>query len=535
MNLSHRLRRALRLRRIPVTFQPCTGLAARVSPWRPLPGGRRGMPPRHLAWAASLACASGAFAAEPAKESPGASPVHLETAGPFNSKLRLEIANRLRGEFVNWFGDPIVQGDHLDKNSDYNFIANKFQLGLRFTSEPLEAFAQFQDTVISGLPENGVGVGSVYYLNTPHSTQNSAFLRQGWAKFKHGGYFLSGGRQLYSDAAQGVAKHKNLKWIQDYRWAQRLIGPFEYTHTGRSFDGGSLGYVSDDFEVSGFAYLPTYGGFEIDGMHEISQITVAGATANLRDSGLFGNTLGRLSYYYYSDDRGLTATDNRPEPERLRTKAQSIEVHTIAASAAHVMPIGPGLADGMFYAFGQFGDWQNLNHSAWAYGVEAGYQLPEIWGSPWLRAGINSASGDARPTDKQHDTFFQLLPTAWLYAQFPFYNMMNNQDVFVQALLKPHPMVNLRLDFHWLAVNESKDLVYSGAGATSDKVFGYAGAPTGGFNDLAYLTHVMVSFKPTEYLNFNAFYGHAFGQDIINAQYSGKQGDYAFLEANLSF
>ena len=268
---------------------------------------------------------------------------------------------------------------------------------------------------------------------------------------------------------------------------------------------------------------------------EISQVTVAGATANLRDSGRFGNTLARLSYYYYSDDRGLVATDNRPEPERKQSKAQSIEIHTVGASAAHVLAIGPGLADGMFYGFGQFGNWQNQDHGAWAYGVELGYQLPDVWASPWLRTGINSGSGDANANDRNHDTFFQLLPTAWLYAQFPFYNMMNNQDVFVQALLKPHPMVNVRFDFHWLSVNQSRDLVYAGSGATSDKVFGYAGTPTGGFDDLAYLTHVMVNVKPTEYLSFNVFYGHAFGQDIINAQYTGKQGNYAFVEANLSF
>ncbi len=535
MKLSHRLRRALRLRRIPGPSNPCPGLAARVSPWRALPGGGRGTPPRHLAWAASLACASGAFAAEPVKESPGASSVRLETAGPFNSKLRLEVYDRVRGEMTDWFGDPVAQGKVVPKESSYAFMANKFQLGLRFSSEPVEAFVQFQDTVLAGLPDNGVGLGAVYYANTHHTTANGATLRQGWAKLKMNDFFLSGGRQLYSDAAQGAARNKTLKWIQDYRWAQRLIGPWDYTHTGRSFDGGSLGYISDDFEVSGFAFLPTAGGFDIDGMSEISQITVAGATANLRDSGLFGNTLGRLSYYYYSDDRNLVAADNRPEAVRTSTKAEPIEVHTLALSAAHTLPLGPGVVDGMFYGFGQVGDWQGLNHGAWAYGVELGYQLPEVWGSPWLRAGINSGSGDNNPGDGDHGTFFQMLPTVFLYAQFPFYNMMNNQDVFLQALLKPHPMVNLRMDFHWLKLNESRDLLYAGSGATNDTFFGYAGTPTGGFDELAYLAHLSVNLKPTDYLSFNVHYAHAFGQEVIAAQYSDRQGDYAFVEACLSF
>lgn len=475
---------------------------------------------------------SPAFAKE---ENKGGEPWKLETTGPADSKLRLELNERIRGEFVDWFGEPIVKGKVVAKESNYNFVGNKFQLGVRFTHRVLEAFAQFQDTLITALPANGVGVGSVYYANTPHTTQNSAFLRQGWAKLKMDGFYLTGGRQLYSDAAQGIARHKNLKWIQDYRWAQRLIGPFEYTHTGRSFDGGTLGYLSDNFEVAGFAFLPTFGGFEIDGMHTITDINVAGVTLNLRDSETVGNTLGRLFWTYYSDDRDLVVVDNRPEAERKNTKGQPIQIHTVGGSAAHVLPLGPGLVDGMFYGYGQFGDWQDLEQSAWAYGVEVGYQLPDLWASPWLRAGINSGSGDPNPKDKVHETFFQLLPTAWLYAQFPFYNMMNNQDVFFQAILKPHSMVNVRLDFHWLSVNENQDLLYSGAGATSNKVFGYAGTPTGGFDDLAYLTHMMVSIKPAEQLTFNLFYGHAFGQEIINAQFTGKQGNYGFVEAIVSF
>jgi hypothetical protein len=95
-----------------------------------------------------------------------------------------------------------------------------------------------------------------------------------------------------------------------------------------------------------------------------------------------------------------------------------------------------------------------------------------------MRAGINSGSGDPDPNDRDHETFFQMLPTVWLYAQFPFYNMMNNQDVFVQWLLTPHPKVNVRLDFH---------------------------------------------------------YAHTFGQDIINAQFDGKQGNYGYVEAIVSF
>jgi len=476
-----------------------------------------------------------AVAAEAPAGGKPSEPWKAETELGEGVKLRAELNERIRGEFVDWFGDPIIKGKVVNKESDYNFVGNKFQFGARVKGEPFEAFAQFQNSTIAALPENGVGLAAAYYANTPRTTQNAAFLRQGWLKLKHDGFYVGGGRQLYSDAAQGPAKHKNLKWIQDYRLAQRLIGPFDYTHTGRSFDGGAVGYSSDDVEIQGFGFMPTFGGFEIDGMNTITAVNVAGATVNLRDSERFKNTIGQLSYYYYSDDRGLVATDNRPEAARIATKGRSIEMNTLGASAAHVLPIGPGQADGMAYSYGQFGNWQGLNHGAWAYGAELGYQLPEVWGSPWMRAGINSASGDANPNDRDHQTFFQMLPTSWLYAQFPFYNMMNNQDVFLQAIVKPDPMVNIRLDFHWLSVNQSRDLVYNGAGATSNKYFGFNGAPTGGFDNLAYLTHIMVNLKPMDHLAFNLLYGHAFGQDIMGVNYTGKQGDYGFIETIVSF
>lgn len=489
--------------------------------------GRRGL----LLW---LACSAAMAAGNPA-DSNLPEPWRAEAEPLEGTKLRLEMNERLRGEFVDWFGDPILKGVVTPKESQYNFVGNKLQLGLRVKNAWLESFAQFQNSTIAGLPSNGVGIGAAYYANTPATTQNAAFLRQGWLKVKYDRFYVGGGRQLYLDAAQGPARNGNLKWIQDTRLAQRLIGPIEYTHTGRSFDGGSLGYLSDDMEISGFAFKPTFGGLEINGMNTISAINVAGATLNLRDAERFKNTIGQLSYYYYGDDRNLVATDNRPEPARIATKGKPIEIHTLGATAAHVIPIGDGQADGTLYSYGQFGEWQGLNHGAWAFGAEAGYQWSEVWSRPWLRTGINSASGDVNPNDRDHQTFFQMLPTAWLYAQFPFYNMMNNQDVFLQAIFKPHPMVMVRADFHWLSVNQSQDLVYNGAGATSNTFFGYNGAPTGGFDNLAYLTHVMVNVKPLEHLAFNIFYGHAFGQDIINTQFTATPGNYGFIEAIVSF
>src|SRR5207245_11417100 len=114
------------------------------------------------------------------------------------------------------------------------------------------------------------------------------------------------------------------------------------------------------------------------------------------------------------------------------------------------------------YGYGRFGTCHSLNEGAGASAVEPGYRLTDVAAKPWLRVGINSASGDTNPNDGTHGTFFQMLPTAQLYANFPFYNMMNDQDVLAQLILQPDPRLSFRLDGHWLRVNSSKDFVYSG-------------------------------------------------------------------------
>ena len=459
----------------------------------------------------------------------------LAVKGPYDSTIRLEVFNRLRGEFVDWFATAPTGPA---PNYRYDFLGNKFQLGVRFTRDPYEIFVQVQDSTVANVPSNGIGIGSIYYANTRRDLQNGVILRNAWfgAKKPFGlnGLSLKAGRLLYSDAMDVPATHPNLKWIQLNRLSQRLIGPFDYTHVGRSFDGGHIGYDTELLNVTGFGFVPTYGGFEVDANRELD-VTVGGIALNLKESPVVGTTIGRVFWYYYGDDRDVVFLDNRPLPVREGERGLSADLHTFGAHVVRAQPLGPGVADGMAYGFGQFGDWQSQTQRAWAYGVELGYRLNSVWAKPWLRTGINSGSGDTDPADDEHETFFQMLPTAWLYAQFPFYNMMNNQDVFVQWIADPHPMLSLRLDGHWLRVNSSRDLAYFGGGATKNDFFGFGGVNGNGRNELAYLVHTMITVRPTAFLTFNGLFAHAWGQGVINQAFAGRGGNYGFLEAVVAF
>lgn len=77
---------------------------------------------------------------------------------------------------------------------------------------------------------------------------------------------------------------------------------------------------------------------------------------------------------------------------------------------------------------------------------------------PWLRSGLSLSSGDGNPGDNKHNSFFQVMPTPRLFARFPFFNMMNNQDIYAGITVKPHARLSLSSEFHSLSLRNRNDL-----------------------------------------------------------------------------
>ena len=71
---------------------------------------------------------------------------------------------------------------------------------------------------------------------------------------------------------------------------------------------------------------------------------------------------------------------------------------------------------------------------------------------PWFRVGFYDGSGDDNPTDKTHGTFFQVLPTPRPYARFPFFDMINNRDIFASLVLRPHAKWTISNEYHFLSL-----------------------------------------------------------------------------------
>ncbi len=461
--------------------------------------------------------------------------------GDWTDHINFTLSNRTRGEFVDYF-EP-QPGKAADGAQRYDFLANQFRFGTKISLDPLVLVAEMQHTLFVGLPNDAslgraaggnLGTGAIYYQHTKNRDQEEVFLKQGFAVVTIPGLkevAVTGGRFDYADGLEVVPTDPGLAWLKKARLAERLVGPFGFTHVTRSFDGFKVAYDSSLLNITAMGSRPTQGGFEISANRELDAY-LAGLALTFKE--LLGSTPSdvRLFYLYFDDQRSdPNKVDNRlsvAKPSAL--DHQAIQIHTFGTHAAALWPIGPGKFDALLWGAVQTGAWGEQNHFGWAYAAEVGYQLPAVFSSPWLRGGFNQGSGDSNARDNTHDTFFQVLPTARIYAQFPFYNLMNSEDLFAQLILKPHPMVTLRTDYHWLQLSQTADLLYSGGGASNNQVFGYAGLDSGGKRDLAQVVEASITVNPLKQIALQGYVARAFGGGAIAHTYAGRNANYGFLE-----
>ena len=462
-----------------------------------------------------------------------------EDALPWRDRVTLTASDRVRGELVDWFRPP--PGATAAGAQRYAFVANQLRLGVRVVLPHAEVFVEAQDTRLAGLPDDAslpppignLGTGAVYFANTHDREQGETFLKQGTLTLRRAGGALTLGRFEYRDGLEVVPADPTLAFVARTRVAERLVGTFDFTHVTRSFDGVRVAWDRPAWNLTGVATRPTMGGFEVSANRELDVI-LAGVAATLRRLP-FGPPLeARVFWLYYEDDRDALKVDDRPLPVRAADH-DPIVVHSIGGDAIAAVDAGPGIVDLLAWSVAQTGAWGVDHHAAWAYALEAGYQLPRVPASPWLRVGWDRSSGDGDPNDRRHGTFFQLLPTARTYAQLPFYDLMNDDDVFTELLLRPHERLLLRTDWHRLRVTEGRDLWYSGGGATNDTLFGFAGSPARGHRNLAQVVDVSATLVLPWHATLGAYYGHAFGGAVVGATFVGRDADYGFVEATFRY
>jgi hypothetical protein len=468
-------------------------------------------------------------------------------------KLNWILSLRSRYEIWDWF-DPGDLPATANDNASYSFLGEQAHVGFRYDARRwLDVLADAQVTGLVGLPDDAnapapfgdLGLGASYYAPHRKRTDARVFLNQAYVTLKRPAQpatFLRLGRFEYLDGTESFTGDPSLDWVKRNRIIARLIGTFGFSHSGRSFDGLRASLDRKRFNLTGVAAHPRQGGFEIEGMPDVSKVDVTSATLTLKPGTISKKGEGRAFWMYYRDGRtpaadAVVKVDNRPLAGRAADSAP-ISLHMLGGHYIQTIPAGSDTVDLLGFGVYQFGDWGLLEQASYAVAAEAGYQFADVPWKPWLRAGYSRGSGDDDPRDFKHRTFFQALTTVRLYAQFPFHNMMNNEDLFAQVILRPRPgKLLLRADLHLLDLTEPADLWYTGSGVIQKCCsFGYGGRPANGRSDLGTLLDVSATWDPHPRVNAYFYAGQAFGGDVVRAIYPrGTGGTFVYGELTLKY
>ncbi len=426
--------------------------------------------------------------------------------------------------------------DRGSGDDSYTFGSSKMRLGFGFSGHLVEAYTQFHWTQFVGLPTKAVfGTGPLYYgQNNGAQDPGYAAIAQAWLRIKCPrvkGASIRLGRFVYNSGLEVLPGDPTLRWLTQKRISQRLIGGFEWSRVGRSFDGLQVVLDQHLWNITLTAVHPTAGGFYLRrddptlggfSLHDVSILSMA---TTLKDTYIPGLE-AQLFYYYYNDNRHLGA-----DPE----------VHTLGGHVLYTRALGPGRVDLLFWGAYQSGVYAGLDHSAYGLALEGGYKLAEVAGQPWLRVGMWYGSGDDDPTDQDHNTFFMMIPTLRIYALTPWYNLMNTTYYFAQLILKPHAKVTLRSDLTRLYLTEKNDAWYLGSGITRPDSFGYSSKPSGNADELGTMWDLSLFLKDLYRFHglkggLNLYYSHVWGGDVVADSFPQDDSmDFFYAEAIITF
>jgi len=460
-----------------------------------------------------------------------------QTAPPVsNGEWEASGSLRTRIENWNWFKTPGFE-------DNYTFSGTLLRAGIGRVTPQHDTQVEVASPLLLGVPDNALapaprgqlGLGASY--RAANGRQDAGlFVKQAYVRFKRVGKepsSLRAGRFEFVEGLETMPSDATLGWLKRERIGHRLIGNFGFSHVGRSFDGLEFSHKTSSNNYTLLAARPTEGVFQLNGWGEVDDVDVAyGAWSKPRR-----NTDTRLFALHYRDGRQppqSVKVDNRAAAARAADTGK-IGVTTLGGHYLKKFETGAGTTDVLAWGAFQTGEWGAQRHRATAIALEAGFQPKSARWKPWLRAGYFRGSGDGNAADNRHETFFQVLPTPRIYARFPFYNQMNNEDVFVQAILRPTPKLNLRADVHRLRLSNASDLWYSGGGAFQDNSFGYAGRP-GGARKLATVVDFSVNYTLDAKTALSLYVARAGSGPVVASVYpAGDSAAYAYMELSRRF
>ena len=404
-----------------------------------------------------------------------------------------------------------------------NMVGGRTRLSLRYAwADRTRLLVEGQLAYVGGLTSDSSGLAATYRAFTPGGDEKQVAglgLRQLWLEQRFGDRgSLRIGRQPFQAGTAVVDEDPAWRYLQLDRLAQRLVGTVGWSNVERSFDGASgaadLGALHADLYVG----RPTTGVFDVrDGYRGNRHVIVGGTELTARRGLVAPDTQLGGFFVGYSDDR---------DPDDVPGLFGELRVFTLGASMLGVHPLGPGSLDLLLWGAGQVGTYadatpsgvRDLDQRAFALLAEVGYRLRGLPASPWLRSGVNFASGDGNPGDGEHRTFFNVLPTNHPYYGFADQLALQNLvDWFVQLRLSPLPRLDVDLFVHRFWLHQDDDARYFGSGAFARDHFGFASSASGGSRDVGTELDVVFAWAIGAHATFQAGFSYLWGGDVFAA------------------
>jgi hypothetical protein len=335
---------------------------------------------------------------------------------------------------------------------------------------------------------------------------------------------------------------------------QRLVGNAFWLNIPHTFDAVKLRYQNAFFGVDVFAARLVY--VEEDHFEQSNpNDTLSGAYFDF--PGLAPENVTELYLFARNVDRGIVTDNWSLVPAPFRFTAPQ-DLYT-AGYRTKTKPGALGPWDYGIELMWQTGDRTavfpatpvataktapRLNQDAWAFVLQGGYTWKSAPLSPRAAVIISCASGDRNPTDKDSETFQNLLPSNHgLYGMMDLSSLQNIEDYRFSLSATPSETTRLTLDLHQQYLESTDDYWYNVAGVPRNTAGAAPGSGKGfGINpgyssDLGQEIDFLGGWTVHKGLLLEAGIGHFFRGDYVKESLrvvGSKDANYGYIQATLN-
>lgn len=252
---------------------------------------------------------------------------------------------------------------------------------------------------------------------------------------------------------------------------QRLVGSFDWSNNGRSFDGirftCSAGCCQGALDVFWFT------------VNETNKVDTDQSLGGIHKSFVGVLPGGEVDVYYLLKKNGTQAAGEKGT-------LGSTTVHTLGGRVA-----GRCVKDALDYGLEaalQQGEVNGDDLSAYTYCVRLGYTAKGVAWKPRVGVEWNTASGDDNPADGDAGTFDNLYPTNHqFYGYADLVGLQNVQDIALAVSAHPAKRCRVGLAYHVFSLAEEKGAWYRSNGtALLQDATGISGDEIGNEIDLTF-------------------------------------------------